>query len=35
VRRHLTREEIEYFRKSAANYAGYADQYRREGWPGR
>jgi gamma-carbonic anhydrase len=35
VRRHLTREEIEYFRKSAANYAGYADQYRREGWSGR
>jgi carbonic anhydrase/acetyltransferase-like protein (isoleucine patch superfamily) len=35
VRRQLTREEIEYLRKSAANYAGYADQYRREGWPGR
>ena len=35
VRRQLTDEEIEYFRKSAANYAGYADQYRREGWSGR
>ena len=35
VKRQLTREEIEYFRSSAANYAGYADQYRREGWPGR
>jgi carbonic anhydrase/acetyltransferase-like protein (isoleucine patch superfamily) len=35
VRRQLTGEEIQYFRKSAANYAGYADQYRREGWPGR
>jgi carbonic anhydrase/acetyltransferase-like protein (isoleucine patch superfamily) len=35
VRRQLTREEIEYLRKSAVNYAGYADQYRREGWPGR
>jgi carbonic anhydrase/acetyltransferase-like protein (isoleucine patch superfamily) len=35
VRRNLTREEIEYFRLSAANYAGYAEQYRREGWSGR
>jgi carbonic anhydrase/acetyltransferase-like protein (isoleucine patch superfamily) len=35
VKRQLTREEIEYFRRSAANYAGYADQYRREGWSGR
>jgi carbonic anhydrase/acetyltransferase-like protein (isoleucine patch superfamily) len=35
VKRQLTREEIEYFRKSAANYAGYAEQYRREGWSGR
>jgi len=35
VKRQLTREEIEYFRKSAANYAGYAGQYRREGWSGR
>jgi carbonic anhydrase/acetyltransferase-like protein (isoleucine patch superfamily) len=35
VKRQLTREEIEYFRRSAANYAGYAEQYRREGWSGR
>jgi carbonic anhydrase/acetyltransferase-like protein (isoleucine patch superfamily) len=35
VKRQLTREEIEYLRKSAANYAGYAEQYRREGWSGR
>ena len=35
VKRELTREEIEYFRESAANYAGYAEQYRREGWSGR
>jgi carbonic anhydrase/acetyltransferase-like protein (isoleucine patch superfamily) len=35
VKRELTREEIEYFRRSAASYAGYAAQYRREGWAGR
>jgi carbonic anhydrase/acetyltransferase-like protein (isoleucine patch superfamily) len=35
VRRELTREEIGYFRKSAASYVAYADQYRREGWAGR
>ena len=35
VKRQLTREEVEYFRRSAANYAGYAEQYRREGWSGR
>jgi carbonic anhydrase/acetyltransferase-like protein (isoleucine patch superfamily) len=35
IKRQLTLEEIEYFRKSAANYAGYAEQYRREGWSGR
>ena len=35
VKRALTREEIEYFRQSAASYAGYADEYRREGWAGR
>jgi carbonic anhydrase/acetyltransferase-like protein (isoleucine patch superfamily) len=35
VKRELTREEIEYFRRSAASYAGHAGQYRREGWAGR
>ncbi len=35
VRRPLTSEEIAYFRTSAANYAGYAEQYRREGWAAR
>jgi len=35
VRRDLTQEEVDYFRKSAANYAAYAEQYRREGWPAR
>jgi carbonic anhydrase/acetyltransferase-like protein (isoleucine patch superfamily) len=35
VKRELTREEIEYFRRSATSYAGYAGQYRREGWAGR
>jgi carbonic anhydrase/acetyltransferase-like protein (isoleucine patch superfamily) len=35
VKRLLTPEEVAYFRKSAANYAAYAEQYRREGWSGR
>jgi carbonic anhydrase/acetyltransferase-like protein (isoleucine patch superfamily) len=35
VKRELTREEIAYFRTSAAHYAAYAEQYRREGWAGR
>lgn len=32
VKRNLTPEEITYFRQSARNYVGYAEQYRREGW---
>jgi carbonic anhydrase/acetyltransferase-like protein (isoleucine patch superfamily) len=35
VKRELTREEIAYFRRSAASYAAYAEQYRKEGFPGR
>jgi len=35
VKRELTQEEVDYFRQSAANYAAYAEQYRREGWLGR
>jgi len=35
VKRQLTREEIDHLLKSAASYAGYAEQYRREGWSGR
>ena len=35
VKRELTGEEIEFFRKSAGRYADYAAQYRREGWAGR
>ncbi len=35
VKRALTPEEVAFFRKSAAAYAGYADGYRREGWAGR
>ena len=35
VKRALTPEEVAFFRKSAAAYAGYADRYRREGWAGR
>lgn len=35
VRRELTAEEIAFFRRSAQAYAGYAEQYRREGFPGR
>jgi carbonic anhydrase/acetyltransferase-like protein (isoleucine patch superfamily) len=32
VKRSLTPEEIAFFTQSAANYAAYAEQYRREGW---
>lgn len=32
VTRILTPEEVAFFRTSAANYAGYADKYRSEGW---
>jgi carbonic anhydrase/acetyltransferase-like protein (isoleucine patch superfamily) len=35
VKRELTREEVDHFRRSASSYAGYAEQYRREGWAGR
>ena len=35
VKRDLTREEIASFRRSAASYASYAAQYRKEGFPGR
>jgi carbonic anhydrase/acetyltransferase-like protein (isoleucine patch superfamily) len=35
VRRELTAEEVDFFRKSAANYVGYARQYRSEGWGAR
>jgi carbonic anhydrase/acetyltransferase-like protein (isoleucine patch superfamily) len=35
VKRELTIEEVAFFRKSAANYAGYAESYRKEGFPGR
>jgi carbonic anhydrase/acetyltransferase-like protein (isoleucine patch superfamily) len=34
VKRELSREEIAYFRRSAANYAAYAESYRKEGFPG-
>ncbi|HTP49859.1 MAG TPA: gamma carbonic anhydrase family protein [Anaeromyxobacteraceae bacterium] len=32
LKRELTQKEVDYFRASAANYAAYAEQYRREGW---
>jgi carbonic anhydrase/acetyltransferase-like protein (isoleucine patch superfamily) len=32
VKRALTAEEVAFFKTSAASYAGYADQYRAEGW---
>jgi gamma-carbonic anhydrase len=32
VKRLLTPEEVAFFKKSAASYAAYAEQYRREGW---
>jgi carbonic anhydrase/acetyltransferase-like protein (isoleucine patch superfamily) len=35
VKRALTPEEVAFLRRSAAAYAGYAEQYRREGWAGR
>jgi len=35
VKRELTTEEVAFFRKSAANYAAYAESYRKEGFPGR
>jgi carbonic anhydrase/acetyltransferase-like protein (isoleucine patch superfamily) len=35
VKRELTPEEVDFFERSAANYQGYAEQYRREGWGGR
>lgn len=35
VKRDLTPDEVAFFEKSAANYRAYAEQYRREGWPGR
>jgi len=35
VRRELTREEIASFRRSAASYSAYAEQYRKEGFSGR
>jgi carbonic anhydrase/acetyltransferase-like protein (isoleucine patch superfamily) len=35
VKRDLTPDEIAWFRTSATHYAGYAAQYRREGWAGR
>lgn len=35
VRRPLTPEELAALRASAERYAGYAEQYRREGWPSR
>jgi carbonic anhydrase/acetyltransferase-like protein (isoleucine patch superfamily) len=35
VKRQLTPEEVASFRASAERYAGYAEQYRREGWPSR
>ena len=35
VKRALTPEEVAFFRKSAAAYAGYAERYRQEGWAGR
>jgi carbonic anhydrase/acetyltransferase-like protein (isoleucine patch superfamily) len=35
VKRELSREEIAYFRKSAASYAAYAASYRKEGFPSR
>lgn len=35
VKRQLTPEELVFFRDTAERYAGYAEQYRREGWPSR
>jgi len=35
VKRELTPAEIAYFPRSAGNYAGYAEKYRKEGFPGR
>ncbi len=35
VKRKLTPEEVAFFRRSAQNYVGYAEQYRREGWASR
>jgi carbonic anhydrase/acetyltransferase-like protein (isoleucine patch superfamily) len=35
VTRILTPEEVAFLRTSAGNYAGYAEQYRSEGWGGR
>jgi carbonic anhydrase/acetyltransferase-like protein (isoleucine patch superfamily) len=35
VKRELTQEEVDFFRRSAASYVGYAGQYRREGWASR
>jgi carbonic anhydrase/acetyltransferase-like protein (isoleucine patch superfamily) len=35
VKRELTPEEVAFFRRSAENYAGYAERYRAEGWPSR
>jgi carbonic anhydrase/acetyltransferase-like protein (isoleucine patch superfamily) len=35
VKRELTQEEVDFFRRSAANYVGYARQYRSEGWGAR
>jgi len=35
VKRELSPEEIAFFRRSAENYAGYAERYRAEGWPSR
>jgi len=35
VKRPLSEEEVASLRRSAENYVGYAEQYRREGWLGR
>lgn len=35
VKRQLTPEEVASLRARAERYAGYAEQYRREGWPSR
>ena len=35
VKRQLTAEEVAFFRIQAERYVGYAEQYRREGWPSR
>ncbi len=35
VKRPLAPEEVASLRASAARYVGYAEQYRREGWPSR